>query len=85
MITSSQERFTCSMYPEPAKISDDGLNFAYNRTAHLVKFDENHDVFKYGFSKGDHVEAMAMLILESTYRWNHLGGKERHAEIFQSN
>ena len=84
MITSATERFTCSVYPEPQKMTLGALNFAYNRTAEIVKRDSDNPMFKCGFAKSDYVEAMAMLILESQYRWENLGGKEKHAAIFKN-
>ena len=80
MITSSTERFTCPMYPEPAKITDAGLQFALNSLVNIVKWDDDHPRFK-SFSKGDHIEALAMLLLEDEYRWEHLGGKEKFKAI----
>ena len=81
MITSAEERFTCALYPEPRKLSEAGLTHAYNSTAVICRWSENHPRFKIGFAKSDFIEAMAMLILESTYRWEHLGGKEEFKKI----
>ena len=82
MITSSTERFTCSVYPEPSKLTDAGLNHAWQLTLSKINLSADHVIFQHGFAKSDFIEAMAMLILESEYRWHHLGGKEAHAKIF---
>ena len=81
MITSSTERFTCAEYPEPAKMSDAGLQHAWNSTVIRMGWSADNAAFKCGFAKSDYIEAMAMLILESEYRWHHLGGKEKFKAI----
>jgi hypothetical protein len=81
MITSSQERFTCAMYPEPAKITDAGLTHAWGMLTDAVKLSADHPKFQCGFAKSDFIEALAMIGLEITYRWEHLGGKEKFKAI----
>ena len=73
--------FSSTMYPETATMSDGALQNAYGILSRRVGNDADHPVFKCGFSKGDFVEALAVIILEQGYRWEN-GGKERHAAIF---
>ena len=81
MTNSAQERFTCSVYPEPSKLTGAGLNHAWQLTLNKLQLPVNHPTFQCGFAKSDFIEAMAMLILEDTYRWYHLGGMEKFKSI----
>ena len=62
-------------------MSDIGLQHAWNSTVTKMRLSPDNAVFKVGFAKSDFIEAMAMLILESEYRWHHLGGKEKFKAI----
>ena len=81
MTTSAQTRFTCPVYPEPAKLTDAGLQHAWTLTVNKLQLPADHPTFKCGFAKSDFIEAMAMLILEDTYRWYHLGGMDKFKAI----
>ena len=81
MATSTQERFTCSVYPEPAKLTRAGLNHAWQMTVNKLQLPADHPTFKCGFAKSDFIEAMAMLVLEDTYRWYHLGEMEEFKKV----
>ena len=74
-------RFSCAVYPEPAKMSEAGLQHAWNSTVIRCRWSADNSAFKLGFSKGDYIEAMAMLILESEYRWENGGRAKRQAQL----
>ena len=73
---------TCKMYRDTAQLTEAGLAHAYQMTLETLKWERSHPRFQGPHSYADHVEAMAMLILESDYRWEN-GGKQRFDELIQ--
>ena len=70
------------MYPNLNKLSDDALNHARVIVSNKLHLPADHPAFKCGYSKGDFIEAMAMIILEEDYRWEN-GGKQKFDELIQ--
>ena len=75
------KNFFCAMYPNLNKLSDYALEQAWGMMARRVRLNPSEGCFKCGFSYGDHVEAMAMIVLEAYYRWNNGGEAEFNAMI----
>lgn len=73
---------TCKMYRDCAQLTDAGLEHAMQMTSDCLKWERSHPRFQGPHSYADHVEAMAMLILESDYRWEN-GGKQAFDEMIQ--
>lgn len=73
--------FFCAMYPTLNELDDYALAYAHQYLLNRVRLNKNHPCFKGGFSKGDHVEAMAMVTLEQDYRWNN-GGRVAFEEKY---
>lgn len=74
--------FFCAMYPNLGKLSDVALGHARTIVSSRLKLDRDHAAFKGGYSKGDYIEAMAMICLEEDYRWEN-GGKEAFDAMIQ--
>lgn len=74
--------FFCAMYPNLNKLSDAALGHARVIVSNRLKLDRDHAAFKCGYSKGDYIEAMAMICLEEDYRWEN-GGKQAFDEMIQ--
>ena len=70
------------MYPNMENITDNGLTHAMQMTRNCLKWERSHPRFQGPHSYADHVEAMAMLILEDEYRWEN-GGKQAFDEMIQ--
>ena len=73
-------QFHCALYPELPSLSDAALSHARVIIQNRVSLPADHSLFKCGFSKGDYVEAMAMIVLEEEYRWEN-GGKQAFQEL----
>jgi len=73
-------QFHCALYPELPSLSDAALSHARVIIQNRVSLPADHPLFKCGFSKGDFIEAMAMIILEEDYRWEN-GGKQAFQEL----
>lgn len=78
--TQMTENFYCAMYPNLGKLSDGALDHARTIVLNRVRLDKDHACFKGGYSKGDYIEAMAMIVLEEDYRWEN-GGKQAFQEL----
>ena len=73
---------TCKMYRDMAQLTDVGLERAYQMTLDTLKWERSHPRFQGPHTYADHVEAMAMLIIESEYRWEN-GGKQAFEDLIQ--
>ena len=67
---------TCKVYGNVSKMSDRGLEHAWNTNIVRMKWSPENPAFKGLYTKADYIEAMACLILETDYRWEN-GGKAK--------
>ena len=73
---------TCKVYGNVSKMSDNGLEHAWNTNIIRMRWSADNAAFKGLYTKDDFIEAMACLILETDYRWEN-GGKQAFDEMIQ--
>ena len=72
---------TCKVYGNVSKMSDRGLEHAWNSNVVRMRWSPENSAFKALYTKADYIEAMACLILESEYRWENGGRAKRQAQL----
>ena len=61
-------QFKSAMYPDTATLSMQALNAAGDYLHRRINLSDDHPCFKCGYSKGDHIEALANIYMEQDYR-----------------
>ena len=74
--------FSCKVYGDLSKMTDTGLEHAWNSTVIRMGWSPDNAAFQGVYSYEDYKEAMAMLICETEYRWEN-GGKQAFNECIQ--